>query len=80
MPDRVGQCQPRACQIGILCHQETLFGRVVALVPQSVEGGGEVAEVESDPVRLVGGRRTLDDARELCGELDQLRLKRQLAS
>ena len=36
--------------------------------------GRDLAEVESDPVRLVGRRGALDDARELGGELDQPQL------
>ena len=58
----------------IIFDQEAPRGIVVAAVPEGVERGGEVVEIEGDAVRLVRLRRRLDHARELRGELDQRQL------
>ena len=71
LPDRARERQPRAREFGLVGEEEALLRIVVALVPQSVEGGGEIAEIEGDAVRLVRGRGALDDARVLRGELDE---------
>src|SRR6476660_4345257 len=53
------QFQPRARKLWIILQQEAARRIVIAAVPQSVEFGRQVIEIESDAVRLVSQRRRL---------------------
>ena len=71
MPDAERQFQPRARKLWIAFDQEAAARIVVAAVPQGVEFGRKLIEIESDPVRLVGHGRAFDDARILRRLADQ---------
>src|SRR5256885_4587069 len=52
--------QTRTRKLWIIFNEEAPGGIVVAAVPERVELGREIVEIERDPVRLMGHRRTLD--------------------
>ena len=65
MPDLGRKIKPCGAELGIVCHDEALFGPVVAHVPVAMERGGKVVEEEGNPVRFTRGSSRLDQAREL---------------
>ena len=58
--DSERQFQPRARKLWIVFKEEAARRIVVAAVPQGVELGGEIVEVEGDAVRLVRQRGALE--------------------
>ena len=55
----------------IVFKEEASFWDIIAAVPERVELGCEVIEVEGDPVRLMGKRCTFHHPWILCGALHQ---------
>src|SRR5690349_10614737 len=65
------QFQPCACQIGITRDDEAKGGVVMALIVLRMERCSEIAEIESDAVRLMRERGTFDNTRKLRSHLYQ---------
>ena len=71
LPDAAREFQPRARKLWIVFNEEAPRRIVVAAVPQGMELGRQIVEVEGDAVRLMRHRRAFDHARILRGALDQ---------
>ena len=53
LPDAKGEFQPRTRKLWIFFNEEAPIRIVVAAMPQGVEGGRQIIQVESDPMRLM---------------------------
>src|SRR5213076_2157394 len=63
--DSSREFQTRTRKLWIIFNEEAPRGMIVAAVPERVEFGGEIVEIECYPVRLMGHRCALQHAREL---------------
>src|SRR6185437_12764952 len=69
--DRLDESEPRHGQILGASLDKAQARFVLALVPQAVEGGGDLLQIEGDAMRLMRLGRALDHARPLREEADQ---------